>query len=104
MVGIQTSIIRRQNMVAQYIATRPILYLCERATWRPGARISRRWWEQTGIDLKGSREKATVAAAETKSESDSEDDPDGASGGGGEEEPQVVSGSSGAEWREAEDD
>ena len=51
MVGIQTSIIRRQNTVAQYIATRPILYLCEQATQRPGMQVYQRWWEQTGIDL-----------------------------------------------------
>ena len=27
-------------MVTQYITTRPVLDLCERATWRPGARVS----------------------------------------------------------------
>ena len=27
---------KRQNMVAQYIATRPILNLCEQSVWRPG--------------------------------------------------------------------
>ena len=53
MVGIRTSILRRQNTVAQFIATRPILDLCEQATRRPGAGVSWRWWEQTGIDLKG---------------------------------------------------
>ena len=26
--------------------------LYEKATWRPGARVARRWWEQTGIDWK----------------------------------------------------
>ena len=31
MVGIRTSITRRQNMFAQYISTRPILDLCEQA-------------------------------------------------------------------------
>ena len=36
--GIQKSVTRRQNTFAQYIATRPILDLCERATRRPGAR------------------------------------------------------------------
>ena len=42
--GIRKSVTRRQNMVAQYIVTRPILDLCERATRRPGVRVSRRWW------------------------------------------------------------
>ena len=41
--GIRKSVMRRQNTVAQYIATRPILDLCERATWRLGVRFSRRW-------------------------------------------------------------
>ena len=56
-VRIRTSILWRQNMVAQFIATRPIMDLCEKANRRPGARLARRWWEQTGIDWKGSRER-----------------------------------------------
>ena len=106
MVGIRTSILRRQNTVTQFIATRPILDLCEQATRRPGAQVSRRLWEQTGIDLKGAREKAAEAAAETETEADSEseDEPDRDAGGRGEEESQGASGSSGAEWSGAEDD
>ena len=42
--GIRKLATRRQNTVAQYIATRPILDLCEWATRLPGARASRRWW------------------------------------------------------------
>ena len=49
--GIRKSITMRQNTVAQYIATRPILDLCERATQRLGTRVSQRWWDQEGIDL-----------------------------------------------------
>ena len=49
----------RQNMVTQFIAMRPILDLCEGAVRRTGALVPRRWWEQTGIDWKGAREKAT---------------------------------------------
>ena len=56
-VRIRTSILRRQNTVAQFIAMRPILDLCEGAVRRPGAQVPRRWWEQTGIDWKGGREK-----------------------------------------------
>ena len=44
MVGIKTSIIQRQNTVAQFIATQPILDLCKQATQRPGVRVSRWWW------------------------------------------------------------
>ena len=42
---------KRQNTVVQYIATQPILDLCERSVWRPGAWFSRRWWEKHGLDL-----------------------------------------------------
>ena len=49
--GIWKAITRRQNTVEQYIATRPILDLCERDTQRLGARVYHRWWEQEGIDL-----------------------------------------------------
>ena len=41
MVGIWTSITRRHNTVTQYIATRPILDICEQATRQPGAQVSR---------------------------------------------------------------
>ena len=105
MVGKRTSILRRQNTVAQFIATQPILDLCKKATRRPGAQVSWRWWEQTGIYLKGAREKAEAAATETETDADleSEDDPEGAVGGRGEEEEsQGASGSSGAEWSGAE--
>ena len=47
-------------MVAQYIATRPILDLCERFLQRPGAWVYRRWWEQEGLDLEGLKERATA--------------------------------------------
>ena len=48
-VRVRTSILRRQNTVAQFFATRPILGLCEVAERRRGTRVPRRWWEQTGI-------------------------------------------------------
>ena len=66
MVGIRISITRRQNNVAQYIVTRPILDLCDQATRRPGALVSQRWWEQAGIDLEMARKQAAVSA--TRSE------------------------------------
>ena len=47
---IRKSITNRQNTVVQYIATRPLLDLCEHTTQRGGARVSRRWWDQKGID------------------------------------------------------
>ena len=60
-VRIRISILRRQNTVAQFIATRPILDLCEKAVGRPGERVPRWWWEQTSINWKGAREKAEAA-------------------------------------------
>ena len=60
---IGTYITRRQNMVAQYIATRPIMELCERSAGRPGRRVFRRWWEQDGLYLEGG-EKREAAAVE----------------------------------------
>ena len=59
--GIRTYITRRQNMFAQYIATRPILDLCERSDRIPGVRVYRRWWEQDGLDLEGAKKRAVTA-------------------------------------------
>ena len=67
---VRTSINRRHNTVAQYIATRPLLDLCEGATQRGGARVTMKWWEQKEIDW----EKAKARGAETASESESEID------------------------------
>ena len=72
--GIRKSITRRQNKAAQYIVTRPILDLCERATRRPGARVFWRWWEQNIIDLEGSKKWAVETT--TRSEPDSEEGAD----------------------------
>ena len=112
-VLIWTSILRRQNMVAQFIATRSILGLCEGAVRRPGARVPRRWWEQTGIDWKGAREKAAAkeeeaaeAAEPELTGSDSEpkaDTPEGTVCGTAEEASLGASSSSGEEWSGVED-
>ena len=112
-VRIWTSILRRQNTVAQFIAMRPILGLCEGAVRRPGARVPRRWWEQTGIDWNGAREKAAATEEEaaevaepelTGSDSEPEvDTPERTACGTGEEASLGASGSSVAEWSGAED-
>ena len=106
---IQTSIFWRQNTVAQFIATQPILGLCEVAVRRPGTRVPSRWWDQTGIDWKAAREKAAAKEEEYTAEkaepeltgSDSEPEADtlgGTAGGTGEKASLGASGSSGAEW------
>ena len=79
-------------MVAQYIPTQPILDLCEWSTWRPGARVSRRWWEQASIYLEVAKKKAEEEATDLESDSES-----------GGEESSGASGSSGTEWSGAED-
>ena len=54
----------RQNTVAQFIATKSILYLCEETKREPGAWMGMQWWKKAGIYLKGAREK-TAATAES---------------------------------------
>ena len=70
---VRTSINRRQNTVAQYIAAQPLLDLCKGTTQREGARVTLRWWDQTGIDW----EKSKVRDTGTESVSDSGTDMDG---------------------------
>ena len=57
---ISVYVIRRQNTVAQYIATQPIVELCERSARRLGAWVSRRWWEQEGMDLERAKDRAAA--------------------------------------------
>ena len=54
---------RRQNIVAQYIATWSLLYLFEGTERASGAQLGMWWWEQAGLNLAGARE-AEAAAAE----------------------------------------
>ena len=54
-------IARRQNTVAQYIATRPIMNLCLAAERKPGLRLSRQCWEQNDLDIIGIRAGHTSA-------------------------------------------
>ena len=49
---------KRQNMVVQYIVTRPILDLCERSARRPGVWVSWKWWEQDILELEEVKERA----------------------------------------------
>ena len=50
LTDIRKSIANRQNTVAQYIVTRPLLDLCEGARAREGAKVPMRWWDQADID------------------------------------------------------
>ena len=59
LTDIRTSIQRGHNMVAQYIAMKPLLDLCEGARQREGVRVTLRWWEQLGIDWEKAKAKET---------------------------------------------
>ena len=99
LTDVRTSINRRQNTVAQYIATRPLLDLCDGEKQREGARVTLRWWDQSGIDW----EKAKVKETETESAPDSDLGSD-TEGGEAWETDSRASGSSGAEWSGASAD
>ena len=71
--GTQKAVTRRHHTIAQYIVTRPIMDICERATQREGARVSWRWWYQEGIYLKLAKERsAEVLSTDSESESEVE--------------------------------
>jgi hypothetical protein len=48
---IEKYIEKRQNTVADYVATRPIFELCTEAAWQSGSATSRRWWDQVSRNL-----------------------------------------------------
>ena len=52
---VETSIAFHHNIVTQYIAIIPIMYLCLEVDRLPGTRVSKQWWEQEGLDLEGVR-------------------------------------------------
>ena len=99
LTDIRTSILRRQNTVAQYIATRPLLDLCEGARAREGAKVPLRWWEQADIDW----ETATVKGVETDMTDGTETGTE-TEGEEGQEAESRTSGSSGTEWSGASAD
>ena len=115
---VRTSVLRRQNTVAQFVATRPILTLYEGSEQRGGTRSPQRWWEQKGLDLELAREWAKdaetvgtanddMAGAETTAPATAAEATTTESVTGAErwtegEESLGASGSSGAEWSGAE--
>ena len=68
---VETYVSRHKNNVAQYIATRPIMYLCLTAKLSPGSRVAIWWWEQKGLDLEGMR---TAAHEAERTEGEEETD------------------------------
>ena len=53
MQEVETYIYHRLNKVAQFIAIRTIMDLFMVAEKRPGTRVSKRLWEQYGVDMEG---------------------------------------------------
>ena len=111
-VRARTSVLRRQNTVAQFVSTRPIMVLCEGTERRGGTRVPQRWWEQPGIDWRLAREKNERAEAEGETNTKTtagmktatpEKETSGSEKRTGEEASLGASGSSGAEWSGAED-
>ena len=101
LTDIRKSIANRQNTVVKYIATRPLLDLCEGARAREGARVPMRWWNQAEIDWETAKSKV----GETDSTSGSGTDTDGEEEREEErEDASKASGSSGAEWSGASAD
>ena len=99
------SILNRQNTVAQYIATRPLLDLCEGARARAGTRVPLRWWNQKGIDWETAKARREEEGEETDNNSGSGSSAEEEKRNGGrEEEESRASGSSGAEWSGASAD
>ena len=70
-------------MVAHYIATRPILVLCEQSSWSPKARVSQRWWENAGIDMEGAKKREAEAATDLESGGEESSGASGSSGSSG---------------------
>ena len=48
---VDTYVLFRQNTIALYIATHPILELYMVSKQQPGAQVTRRWLDQDGLDL-----------------------------------------------------
>ena len=54
-------VMKRQNTVALYIATRPIMDLCKETVRRSGTWVARIWWEKEGLEREDKRAAAEVA-------------------------------------------
>ena len=65
--------------------------------------MSRRWWEQVGIDLEGAQKRAAELTTKSATESEEESDEPNEIARGGEEESQGVIGSSEADRSRVED-
>ena len=60
--------LKRQNTVLRYIATRLLLDLCEETVQMPGTWVAKRWWGKELMDLAGARAAAAAAEEEGRAE------------------------------------
>ena len=49
--GVETYVLRHQNIVAHCIATCLVLDICLTAEQHPEAQVNQWWWEQAGLNL-----------------------------------------------------
>ena len=56
-------VLNSQNLFAQYIATRPIMDLCEEAVRMTGEGVANIWWDQKGLYIVEAIATAAAAAA-----------------------------------------
>ena len=96
----------------QFVATRPILGLCEGKERRGGTWVPQRWWEHPRIDWRLAREQGEIATEEAAGHTHTDatagtktttTEAPGSGKGTGEEASLGASGSSGEEWSGAED-
>ena len=52
---VETYVSRHQKTVELFIETGTIMDLCMSSEWRTGTRVSKLWWEQDGVYVKGMR-------------------------------------------------
>ena len=71
MQEVDTYVSHLQNIVTQFIATRPIMDLCLVAEGRPGSRVTKRWWDQDRLDMEG-RRTASWEAERTEGEDETD--------------------------------
>ena len=55
---VEEYVLGRQDMVAHYIAEKPIMNLCEEVVQRLGTWVPKSWWKQEGLDPEGERAEA----------------------------------------------
>ena len=64
MEEVETYVLCRQNNIAHYIATFPILEICLVAERQPGVQVTRQWWEQADLTFGHKARREAVGTGE----------------------------------------